>query len=516
MADFVAPNFAPPPDFFGTALRAQMAPIQRQAAIQQMAQSQQEIAQSQQIMSQQSQSFPVGLAQAKLALQGLQLQRQVVLNDPGVQQALGQGGQSAQSAQPGADGIQNDPQASAPGDSSQTGLNGTIGGYRPSTMMANALLGGGDPLKTAEGVQNYQLTQNKIRAAGPMSLMETGASSPVADQLIRNPQNTDFQQMWMQVAPKLNLDPFRDLTALNARRAFTMAYNGIGAQAGGTAAGFTPKPDPYQMRNIQGMYGQQLQQDPNDLKLTQVAGREVPGGSMQTVTDLTGKRTGVLVPTQGMDPQGRPIALSGGKVDLGMEPPTDAMINSAGFAAQMRSSFTTMRQLETPTSTHKGFVLPSQDRSLLINAAGSNDTGLLMETAHQLLEKFATNPDAQTYISAAIPAIAAASYDEAGTRLNPAKIKIAISSLLPRDLDNKADLAVVYQTRTNMFNKALTGAQRAVGLPKYKNTLGVDAQAPDSPSSGQGTAPPAALQYLTQHPDKAPQFKAKYGYLPGG
>jgi len=513
VADFVAPSpsFAPPPDVLGSYLRGQMAPIQQQAAIQQITQSQQEVAQSRQMMSQQSQTFPIGLEQAKLALQGSQLQRKVVLNDPGVQQALGQG---AQSAQPGAGGIQNDPQAAA--GSGQSGFNGTIGGYKPNTMMALAMLGGGDPLKTAEGVQNYQLTQNKMRAAGPMALMETGASSPVADQLIRNPQNTDFQQMWMQVAPKLNLDPFRDLTALNARRAFTMAYNGIGAQAGGTAAGFTPKPDPSMEQNVSGPYGQQLQRDPVTGKLTQVAGREVPSGSVQQTTDLTGKRTGVLVPTGGMDAQGRPLAMSGGKVDLGMEPPTDAMINSAGFAAQMRSSFATMQQLETPTSTHKGFVLPSQDRSLLINAAGSNDTGLFMETAHQLLEKYATNPDAQTYISAAIPAIAAASYDEAGTRLNPAKIKIAISSLLPRDLDNKADLAVVYQTRTNMFNKALTGAQRAVGLPKYKNTLGVDAQAPDNPSSGQGTAPPAALQYLTQHPEKAQQFKAKYGYLPGG
>jgi hypothetical protein len=514
VADFVAPSpsFAPPPDVLGSYLRGQMAPIQQQAAIQQITQSQQEVAQSRQMMSQQSQSFPIGLEQAKLALQGLQLQRKVVLNDPGVQQALGMG---AQSAQPGAGGIQNDPQAAA--GSGQSGFNGTIGGYKPNTMMALAMLGGGDPLKTAEGVQNYQLTQNKMRAAGPLSLMETGSTSPQADQLIN--ANPDFQQMWFQMAPKLGLNPGRDLTPLNARRAFTMAYNGIGAQAGGTAAGFTPKPDPYMLQNVKGQYGQQLQLDPGGEaagKLTQVAGREVPSGSVQQTTDLTGKRTGVLVPTSGMTPGGQPIAMSGGKVDLGMEPPTDAMINSAGFAAQMRSSFATMQQLETPTSTHKGFVLPSQDRSLLINAAGSNDTGLFMETAHQLLEKYATNPDAQTYISAAIPAIAAASYDEAGTRLNPAKIKIAISSLLPRDLDNKADLAVVYQTRTNMFNKALTGAQRAVGLPKYKNTLGVDAQAPDNPSSGQGTAPPAALQYLTQHPEKAQQFKAKYGYLPGG
>ena len=62
MADFVAPSpsFAPPPDVLGSYLRGQMAPIQQQAAIQQITQSQQEMAQRQQIMSQQSQSFPVG------------------------------------------------------------------------------------------------------------------------------------------------------------------------------------------------------------------------------------------------------------------------------------------------------------------------------------------------------------------------------------------------------------------------------------------------------------------------
>jgi hypothetical protein len=495
VADFVppSPSFAPPPDVLGSYLRGQMAPIQQQAAIQQITQSQQEVAESRQLMSQQSQSFPIGLEQAKLALQGLQLQRKVVLNDPGVQQALGLNGQGAQSAQPGAGGIQNDPQA--PGDSGQSGFNGTIGGYKPNTMMAIAMLGGGDPLKTAEGVQNYQLTQNKMRAAGPLSLMETGSTSPQADQLIM--ANPDFQSMWFQMAPKLGLNPGRDLNSLNARRAFTMAYNGIGAQAGGTAAGFTPKPDPYMLQNVKGDYGQQLQQDPGGEaagKLTQVAGREVPSASIQQTTDLAGNRTGVLVPTSGMTPGGQPIAMGGGKVNLGMEPPTPGMTASAGFAAQMRDSFATMRQLETTTPTHKGFVLPSQDRSLLINAAGSNETGLLMETGHQLLEKYATSPDAQTYISAAIPAIAAASYDEAGTRLNPAKIKIAISSLLPRDLNNKAELAQVYQTRTNNYNTALMGAGRAVGLPKYKNTLGVDAQAPDNPSSGQGTAPPAASQ----------------------
>jgi hypothetical protein len=139
----------------------------------------------------------------------------------------------------------------------------------PSTLMALEYLkpGGGDPLKTAQGVQEYQIKQRQLQVQGPMALAETVSSSPQADVLIRN--NPGLQQQWMQIAPQLGLDPFRDLTPANARKAAVFGYNQLAG-----SAGLPPKPMPNPMETLPGALGSVYQRDPMSQKITQVKGEE--------------------------------------------------------------------------------------------------------------------------------------------------------------------------------------------------------------------------------------------------
>lgn len=59
-----------------------------------------------------------------------------------------------------------------------------------------------------------------------------------------------------------------------------------------------------------------------------------------------------------------------------------------------------------------------------------------------------------------------------------------------------------YGSRYPMQSNVPTGIQKPAGATPARS------------SGGAGTAPASAVSYLAQHPEAAPQFKAKYGYLP--
>jgi hypothetical protein len=136
-----------------------------------------------------------------------------------------------------------------------------------NTLMALDVLQGRDPLKSAEAAQNYQQQQKKLQVAGPMNLAETVANDPNADQIIRN--NPSLQQQWVALAPKLGLDPYKDLTAENARKVAAFGYNQLGASAGLPAKdfGFTGDLKPGEAHYVNGRL---VAGDPNGMTPYQV------------------------------------------------------------------------------------------------------------------------------------------------------------------------------------------------------------------------------------------------------
>lgn len=203
-AEFVAPQFQNQ-DFLGAYLRGQQGGQNAAAFPGAMQQQQQDL-----------QKGTLGLDQMRLALKNQQMYSQVAQQDLQKQGYLGGNAPSG--------GIQNGPQAAV-----STGSE-NAGSLSPGTLSALAMLRGDDPLKTAEGVQNYQQKQKQIQAQGPLSLLETVATSDQGDVLVKN--NQSLQQMWIQGAPKMGLDPFKDMTPENVRKVSVMMYNSVAGSAG--------------------------------------------------------------------------------------------------------------------------------------------------------------------------------------------------------------------------------------------------------------------------------------------
>jgi len=209
MAEFAAPQFQNP-DLMAAYLRGQQGATQAAAAPIELAGAQQD-----------QQYRGLQMDQLRQTMQNTKMYQQIaqgLITPDGMQQPQSAGG-----------GIQNGPQGSVSAQEPGS-YNGSVGGLNPNTLQALALLRGDDPLKTAEGVQNYQMQQKKLQMAGPMSLAETIANSPQADMIVKN--NPDLQQRWVKTAPMLGLDPFKDLTPENARKVAAFGYNNMASQAG--------------------------------------------------------------------------------------------------------------------------------------------------------------------------------------------------------------------------------------------------------------------------------------------
>jgi hypothetical protein len=256
MAEFVAPSpsFAPPPDMLAAYVRGQMSNFAVPAAQQQMQAGQQDL-----------QEGSLKIDQLRLALQNQRMYQQYAQESIGQQGSQSAGAQSAAVPTGGVQGQQSAPQEG-------------ISGFQPTTLAALAILRGDDPLKTAQGVQEYQLKQRQLQAQGPLNLAETVASSPQADVIIKN--NPSLQQQWIKAAPQLGLDPFKDLNPQNARMVATMLYNQVAG-----AAGMPAKPMPVQEEQIKGPNGQRLSRN----SLTGEIKQEVPEESLHQVIGANGQ-----------------------------------------------------------------------------------------------------------------------------------------------------------------------------------------------------------------------------------
>ena len=234
MAEFVPPPQIQQPNFLQSYLQGRMAPMQVQQE------------------QQKTQAGALQLEQLRIALRNQQMTQQYA------QQLAGQAAGAQNGGTP-TGGIQNGPQGSV--SQPQQDM------PQVNTMMALDVLAGRDPLATAQKAQEYQRTQKQIAAQGPLALAETVASSDQADVIIKN--NPALQQAWIQNAPKLGLDPFKDLTPENARKVSIFAYNNIAGDAG-----LPIKPMPVQMQDVAGPLNSLSQRNPVTNELKTVRGEE--------------------------------------------------------------------------------------------------------------------------------------------------------------------------------------------------------------------------------------------------
>lgn len=225
------------PDILGSYLRGRMAPLQIQAAQQEVTQGGLQIDQLRMAMKQQQM---VQDYSKKLAIQ-----------------ATGAENQGASTG-----GIENGPQGS-----SQPGMQGGGSDGRVNTMMALDILQGRDPLKTMQGAQEYETKQRQLMAQGPLSLLDSIAGSVSPAKIVMN--NPGLMSRWQQMAPQMGFDPVKDFTDDNVRQVVNFARNQV---AGG--AGLPTKEMPIQMQTQQGPLGSVIQTDPITHKSTQVRGEE--------------------------------------------------------------------------------------------------------------------------------------------------------------------------------------------------------------------------------------------------
>ena len=470
MADFYAPQFNPPPNLLASYLQGQMAPLQMQQAQQQVQQG------------------GLQIDQLRLALQNQRMYQQYaqgLIGTPGSQ------ANGAQSAAGPTGGVQNGPQsgvsqtpnsgASMSGSYDGSGGGYAPGGYTPSTLQALAILRGDDPLKTAQGIQDYQVQQRKLQAQGPLSLLDSVSGSPHADVVIKN--NPSLQQMWVKGAPQLGLNPFTDLTPANARSVATFMYNNV---AGG--AGLPPKPMPVQLQNVDLGQGETGQINPiTGKKEGDLTERRPPTYTLVDKYDPATNST-IKVPVQtggvgmgGVNPSsgvttGGAVPGSAPGFNMGQKAPDDANLKAAMFATEMRSGMNTLNRMEG-----SGFNLSPKARAMIMSAATSEDSGALSQLLNQEAMVHGMTPQEQTYTAALMPVLQAAGHDQSGARLTTSQIRQNVESLLPVDVGNKEALAQIHQNRQGFYNGLLTQAGSAAQLPQFKGTIGADlAQAQES------------------------------------
>lgn len=244
MAEFYDPNQdIQRPDILGSYIRGQIAPL----AVQQ---------QQQAVIS-----GGLDIDKTRLALKGMQMTQDLAGQIAG---QVTQGSQSAgaQSASGPTGGIQSGSQGQAASPTGAFGSNTPV-----NTMMALDILQGRDPLKTAQGAQEYELKQKQLQAQGPLALFDTVAGSASPARIVMN--NQSLMQGWQRVAPQMGFDPVKDFSDDNVRAAITFARNQIAG-----SAGLPTKELPHKMQDVSGPLGSMYQRDTVDNKLTQVKGEE--------------------------------------------------------------------------------------------------------------------------------------------------------------------------------------------------------------------------------------------------
>ncbi|HEY4749687.1 MAG TPA: hypothetical protein VIH60_04805 [Steroidobacteraceae bacterium] len=413
------------------------------------------------------------------------MQKQQFLNQVGMQQVsqgmgvtggtpgVGQGAPSVgrtggiqngpQDAVAGSAGTPPSPASSYDGSAPVTGL-GT--GPSAGTQLGLAILTGKyDPGKTEAAIFENQKQQAQFKASPYMDLADSVATSPNADQLIRN--NPFLQQQWVKFAPALGLDPFKDLNPQNARAVARFGGNQL---AGSVGLPGKPMPEQYYQQNMPN--GQIAQFDSSGKFQANVRAPEVPTYSVEKSYDVnSGQNVGQKVQTGGWGAGAAGGPGSGG-INLGYTAPTAENVKSAGFAAALRGSLGTMRQMEG-----SGYALSPSDRAQLINVASDEDPGLLHQWVSQELLSHKLSPQGQTYLTASMAAVQALSHDQSGARLNPGTIRANLEAAIPVDVNNKTAMQQIESFRDGYYKDTLVGAGPIAHTPAFQGTLGADLDA---------------------------------------
>jgi hypothetical protein len=143
--------------------------------------------------------------------------------------------------------------------------------------------------------------------------------------------------------------------------------------------------------------------------------------------------------------------------------------------------------------------------------------------AQQKVEQLAFRGASGRYVQNLMPVLQAQA--ELAPRTRSGEIDIpafrsSLEAIVPRSAE---EVPAAQAARQQNYRALIASSGPAIHKPDYEQTLGADSRqsqgmpAGDSPLSAHassGGAPAAAIAHLKSHPELAPQFKAKYGYLP--
>ena len=248
---------------------------------------------------------------------------------------------------------------------------------------------------------------------------------------------------------------------------------GIGAKYG-AQAGIAP---PVRYTQTAGPRGSVIQTNPENNQQTQVVGPDnsqtPPGG--QPPSGYRWTRAGGLEPIPG-----GPTDPTTGKGKI-----TDNERLSAAYATRMRKAADEITALN---------YVPSTTDMVLFNRM-LGGPGVMQSTANKFL-----SPQAQQYLQAVQDFNRAKLRKESGAAIGKEEVFGDLSTFFPVPGDDAKTL----EQKAAARETAIQGMIGAAG-GAYK-----------APESNSQKAPPEAEAYLKQHPELKEQFKAKYGYLPGG
>lgn len=516
MAEFVAPQFQYP-DMMRSYLQGQMSANQSAMAPGALA-----------LQGQEVQSGQLNLAQLRQMMQfKQQAMNEYFSGAQPTQQGGAVGGASG--------GTQNGPQAAVSQPQSPLDAIGNPSRLNRDEQMdrLQAIMGGKSLLevdKNAAAAQDQARTSAVAQAKLAMETNTPGNPMPIfknlagmtPDQAAATLQNNpQLMGQWAVFAKAHGVDPWdkRKIPFVAAQE-----YNQRGAIAGLSV----PVPEQIENRNLgQNQVGQF--DATTGKKIGDVTARQEPTFTMVDKWDpATGQMTKVPVQSggagmQGVGPTGKVTGV-GGQVasrfpataatlgfNAGFKAPTDPELKAAMFGSEMRSGMNTLNKLEA-----QGINLSPAARTAFLSAATSEDTGSLhLLLSQEALAHGITAKD-QTYMAALMPMLQAAGHDQSGARLSTSQVRQNIESMLPIDVKNKESMDQIRQNRQGFYVGLLGQAGSSTQLPQYKNTLGADLKQAQSNASRPEGAPAAAIAHLKAHPELADQFKAKYGYLPGG